>query len=225
MGRSRFYLTALATIIVCIVIPGCATKLQTAALVGGATYFGARTPGHEIEQIFYLGSYDPRNQLPPTIYRVRVHGQASVISNVNFASGWVPAEMVDSLGTSARFNDNSTVKFEKSSYAASYSDLKALEAGRRLTQFGPEGFREVPKDHRLIILMGANPDAFFQAIDTTLGQISKATVSQKNSELLKQLFAELQKVEERQKSISSLENKVDVDISKLESNIETATKN
>src|SRR5947208_52474 len=79
---------------------GCATPYQNAALgVAGATVAGAYSPGHEIEQIYYLGVFDPQEQIPPTIYRITVHGQASVISGTEYASGWVPAQLIDSLNS------------------------------------------------------------------------------------------------------------------------------
>ncbi len=51
---------------------------------------------------------------------------------------------------------------------AGQDELSKLTIGRRLMQFGPEGFREVPKDHRLVIMMGANPEDFFKAMDMAL---------------------------------------------------------
>ena len=41
--------------------------------------------------------------------------------------------------------------------------------------FGPEGFREAPANHRLVVVMGADPSAFFEAVDQTLGVIAQAT--------------------------------------------------
>ncbi len=32
----------------------------------GSTILGAQSPSHEIQQIYYLGSFDPQGQLPPT---------------------------------------------------------------------------------------------------------------------------------------------------------------
>ena len=49
----------------------------------------------------------------------------------------------------------------------------SLPTGRKLVLFGPEGFRPVPKNHRLVIVMGSNPEEFFKAIDESLGMISK----------------------------------------------------
>ncbi|HQR16172.1 MAG TPA: hypothetical protein PKW52_13355 [Nitrospira sp.] len=42
------------------------------------TAVGAVIPGHDIEQVYYLGSFDPQEQIPPALYRVRVRGQARV---------------------------------------------------------------------------------------------------------------------------------------------------
>src|SRR5262245_25846810 len=83
---------------------GCSTTEQNIALgVVAATFVNSRSAGSEIEQIYYLGVFDPQDQLPPTVYRVRVHGQASTFSFTKFASGWVRADLIDSLGTSVAF--------------------------------------------------------------------------------------------------------------------------
>ncbi len=87
---------------------GCGSIVQNVALtVTGATVVGGHSPSNEIQQIYYLGVFDPHEQLPPTVYRVRVHGQASFISTTRFASGWVRADLIDSLGTSAAFDTKS----------------------------------------------------------------------------------------------------------------------
>ena len=71
-------------------LTGC-NNLTPGAEVALATSFGGRAPTNEVQQIYYLGVFDPREQVPPTIYRVRVLGQAAAISRTRFASGWVPA--------------------------------------------------------------------------------------------------------------------------------------
>src|SRR5690349_10039840 len=84
---------------------GCNSVPQNVAL--GAvigTGVGAIIPGHDIEQVYYLGSLDPQEQVPPALYRVRVRGQASIISWMSFGSGWVPADLIDSLGSSVEIN-------------------------------------------------------------------------------------------------------------------------
>ncbi len=157
---------------------GCDTTGGIVGGVVGATVYGASSPAHEVEQIYYLGSFDPQGQLPPAMYRVRVHGQASAISGVRFASGWVPAGFVDSLGSHAGFtfpkkDDDPSTDDPRVQLREVKAELKAqLTPGRRLMQFGPEGFREAPKDHRLVIVMGGSPDAFFEAIDGALGDFS-----------------------------------------------------
>ncbi len=122
-------------------------------------------PTAEIHQIYYVGIFDPHEQLPPQVYRLTVHGQASFISLVRFASGWVPAPFVDSLGSSVSVDQENNLQFKKSSA----DTMAALTTARRMMVFGPEGFREVPKDQRLVIVMGQNPNAFFQGIDNAMG--------------------------------------------------------
>jgi hypothetical protein len=160
-------------------------KAALGGLVVG-TYIGSQLPSSDIEQVYYLGVFDPQEQLPPTLYRVRVRGQASALSNTKFASGWVRADLIDSL---------STISFQKqgSSFEITKADeqAKALSTGRRLMMFGPEGFREAPKDHRLVIVMGADPDKFFGAVDEALGVVAAATQGAGGAQLERDLFREL----------------------------------
>jgi hypothetical protein len=41
--------------------------------------------------------------------------------------------------------------------------------------FGPEGFREAPRDHRLVVVMGSDPSVFFSAVDEALGSVAAVT--------------------------------------------------
>ena len=67
-------------------------------LIGGTGIVaGSLFPSTDVEQTYYLGSFDPRSQLPPAIYRIRVRGQSSFLNRARFASSWVPAEVVDAL--------------------------------------------------------------------------------------------------------------------------------
>jgi len=171
---------------------GCNSMPQNVAL--GAvigTGVGAVIPGHDIEQVYYLGSFDPQEQVPPALYRIRVRGQASIISWMRFGSGWVPAELIDSLGSSVEINkkDGKIVMTK-----AGADEISKLTIGRRLMQFGPEGFREVPKDHRLVIMMGANPEDFFKAMDMALGSVSQAKLDQDSQALNGLLFEAITKV-------------------------------
>ena len=69
-------------------LSGCNSLPQSIALGAGiATAVGAVIPGHDIEQVYYLGAFDPHEQVPPALFRVRVRGQASIISWMRFGSG------------------------------------------------------------------------------------------------------------------------------------------
>lgn len=145
---------------------------------------GMRTPSTEIEQIYYLGSFDPQGQLPPTLYRVRLHGQASILNFTRFASGWMPSNVVDTLsGNITTSEANATI----TSNGASTS----FKTGRRLVQFGPEGFREAPANHRLVVVMGSDPSEFFQAMGAALGEVSGANMDIQRLELNSLLVNEL----------------------------------
>jgi hypothetical protein len=164
---------------------GCATPLQTAGLAVGITAAGGHSPSTELEQIYYLGIFDPQEQVPPSVYRVRVHGQASFISMAKFASGWVPASVADSLTTQIEYTDSGQIKTTKDSAQESPTSMKT---GRRLVLFGPEGFREAPRDHRLVIIMGTNPSKYFQTVSQVLDAAAKAGHSESNDALLKQIL-------------------------------------
>ena len=131
---------------------GCATPVVTNSVVaGGATLALGHTPTTNIVQTFYLGVFDPRDQLPATIYRVRVQGQASGLSWTKFASGWVQADLIDSLSGRVEL-ERTGLKVSEGPGAGSGGKLADDKSSlnRRLVMFGPEGFREAPKNHRLV---------------------------------------------------------------------------
>lgn len=156
-----------------LVLTGCETAAKTGlfAIGAGVTARYAITPTSDIQQTFYLGVFDPIDQLPPTLYRVRVRGQGSFLNATKFASGWVKSEVIDSLG-GAKFGANGNIET-----TGTQLDNK-FPTGRRLMLFGPEGFREAPKGHRLVLVMGSNPQAFFGALDRALGTVASFTQSQ-----------------------------------------------
>lgn len=181
------------------------------AIIGGtvgATVVGAHSPSHEIEQIYYLGVFDPQEQIPPMVYRVRVHGQASFISATHFASGWVPAQIIDSLGSSIKFDKSGQLNV--SSGAA--DTLSSIRTGRRLVVFGPEGFREAPRDHRLVIVMGSTPEDFFNAINESLGTVSSVIEEQRATALTRELFEALTQVKNERDRLTGLERDFDTDL-------------
>ena len=105
--------TALVGILLLLsLLPGCGSKVANLALGAGSVVVtpvalkGAKVPTDAIAQTYYLGVYDPQGQLPPSIYRVRVQGQSSFLNRTKFASGWVHAGLIDSLGTEIAFNEN-----------------------------------------------------------------------------------------------------------------------
>lgn len=176
----------------------------TSAIIGGVTgttAFLGMTPSNEIDQVYYLGVFDPQEQIPPTVYRVRVRGQASALSAMRFGSAWVPANVVDSLGTSIQPGDKGFT-FEK---VKPDEALPTLPTGRKLMTFGPEGFREAPKDHRLVLVMGANPKSYFEAVESVLGDVSIAASNQQEHELHRQLLESLLHLRNERDRLNDLE--------------------
>ena len=188
---------------------GCGTTGNIIGGATGATAFGGTTPSHQIEQVYYLGVFDPQEQIDPTIYRVIVRGQAGAISNMNFGSGWVPARLVDSLSTHITFKDGK-INIDDSNG----ENMSTLKTGRRLMMFGPEGFREAPKDHRLAIVMGASPENFFLAMDSVLGMVSETQENQRQEKLKEKLFEALFLVKNAKERLGDLNTEIEVYFSK-----------
>ena len=193
---------------------GCSTHmassvLESNLLYGGALLAAAGAPGAEIEQIYYLGVLDPQEQVPSTVYRVRVHGQASAISFTSFASGWVRASLIDSLGSSIGA-DKETGDISITNTAD--ADFGSLKTGRRLVLFGPEGFREAPKDHRLVIVMGASPEKFFKAMDESLGIVAEVKAEQRATSLQTELFQALIQVKGERERLDDLMRDIESDL-------------
>lgn len=185
LHRSTIHVTAIAVIPLSL-FAGCNTlEGKVASGIVGATVYAGQTPAHELEQTFYLGVFDPQEQVPPSVYRVRVRGQASFMSRTNFASGWVNAAFVDSLGTAWNF-DGESGSFQVDKVGE--SELAKLQTGRRQVLFGPHGFREAPRDQRLCIVMGANPDAWFEAIDNAIGVVAEASTDRRIGQLKSDVF-------------------------------------
>ena len=187
-------------------LAGCATPSQTtAALVAGSSVLGI-TPTTNILQTYYLGAFDPQSQLPPTIYRIRVQGQSSALSTTRFASGWVLADLVDSL--SGRIAMQATGPQETPAPGAAGSpsqDESSLD--RRLVMFGPEGFREAPKKHRLVIVMSANPATYFESMDRALGVVAGLTQSNGSMpDVLPKLWPDLARLRQERQATERLIN-------------------
>lgn len=210
VARPRALVPLITALCLLLVTPGCDTPEKTigltAGLAVGTTLVGSRSPGHEIEQVYYVGMLDPQEQLPPTIYRLTVRGQASALSTVKFASGWVPANLIDTLNSSAGFSEDKLHPTFKSDDTTPLT----LETGRRMVMFGPEGFRQAPKDHRLVMVMGAKADRFFQAMDEVLGSMGKVSVAEESDEFRKQLLKEMHSVLVEAQSIKRLQEDLEI---------------
>ena len=175
----------------------------------GVTAAGGQSPSHEIQQIYYLGVFDPQDQLPPQVYRVRVNGQASLISFANFASGWVPADLIDSLGTKINFSKaTGGIEIQK----PGDGETASLKTGRRLVMFGPEGFREAPAGHRLVVVMGSSPEGFFKAIDSALGTVAAALEEQRATGLNRELLEALLLLSNERGRLTELDKDIAVDL-------------
>jgi hypothetical protein len=160
--------------LLCWALVGCEHVPTRNAGLAAGVLAAAHLPTTQLQQVYYLGVFDPRDQVPPMIYRVRISGQASLLNSTNFASGWVNADVLDSLTPDTKHEATLRELSGKGSKAKNGDDLSAL-TGRRLVMFGPEGFRQAPKDHRLVVVMGSNPSAFFSSVDRALGVIAEAS--------------------------------------------------
>lgn len=185
-------------------LTGCALQPAVRNSLGGiGIALAGQTPSSSLEQVYYLGVFDPQDQLPPTIYRVRVRGQGSALNATRYASGWVRSELIDSLSTVARFRSKDLDSGVEVTNATSDLD-KPFLTGRRLVLFGPEGFREAPKDHRLVVVMGSSPEKFFGAIDEALGAVASVTQGHSGDELERTLFRELLRLKTERERIEDL---------------------
>jgi hypothetical protein len=185
---------------------GCANHVASRNTAVGATIGGLMvTPSTDLEQTYYLGSFDPREQLPPTIYRIRVRGQSSFLNLTRFASSWVPAAVVDSLTGAANIdlspNGKGTVEVLKPS-----DDTRASldGAGRRLMLFGPEGFRKAPEGYRLVIIMGSSPEQVEEAFSSALGTVAAARFGRSGAALDQELFSLLLDLGQEREQLKAL---------------------
>jgi hypothetical protein len=197
---------ALVCIVSCIwMMAACSTPQLTnsVAAVTGTVVMG-HTPTTNLSQKYYLGVFDPREQLPPTIYRITVQGQGSALAWTKFASGWVRADLVDSLSSRVDMERGGVRVGEADNGRVKITDDKSA-LNRRLVMFGPEGFREAPKNHRLVVVMGSNPDAFFGAVDRALGVVAGVTQpSQSGPDVVRALWGDMTRMREERRAMQTL---------------------
>ncbi len=162
---------------------------------------GSLTPTADVQQTYYLGSFDPRSQLPPAIYRIQIRGQSGLLNATRFASGWVPADVVDSLTGSIGIN----AKTGSVTTAKPGGDPFALDGvGRGLVMFGPEGFREAPRNHRLVVILGSSPEDVEQAFASALGTVAKVKFGQSGAALDSELFSLMLKLGQERDQLKAL---------------------
>lgn len=207
----RLGLLRCLVLLLCLGSAGCSTIAARNVAVATGLAAGTYIPGANLEQIYYLGVFDPQEQLPPSIYRVRVRGQASFFNNVRYASGWVPSALIDALGSSARFDSNSS---NKGPIITKATEEETKLTGRRLVMFGPEGFREAPKDSRLVIAMGSSPEKFFNAVDQALGVVAQVTQGNTDPQLERGLFKELLRLKSERERLEDLHTESKAEIAK-----------
>lgn len=157
-----------------VLLAGCDHVPTRNAGAAAGVLVAAHIPTTQFQQVYYLGVFDPRDQVPPMIYRLRIQGQASMLNRTNFASGWVHANVLDSLSP-APGHDATLNELSGRGGNGKTGEAKSALTGRRQVMFGPEGFREAPKDHRLVVVMGSDPSGFFGAVDRALGTVAEAT--------------------------------------------------
>jgi hypothetical protein len=130
------------------------------------------------------------------------------MNRTKFASGWVRAELIDSLGTRAAFKDGE----EQASVSGDGAAVGELGSGRRMVMFGPEGFREAPRDHRLVMVMGADPSAFFAAMDDVLGTVAEVEVERESSKAGKELMARMERLRQTRDRVQAVMDDLNADI-------------
>jgi hypothetical protein len=179
---------------------GCTPTEYAITGAAAATVVGGQAPAHEIQQVYYLGVFDPLEQVPPSVYRITVRGQGSFLSTTRFASGWVPAPFADSLTTAASFNQDGSLS------AATDADASqgSLSLGRRMIMFGPEGFLEAPANHRLVIVMGSDPSEFFEAVGTAVLQVAGIERSAGSLGAQRELMSEFVRVQSQRDRLQNL---------------------
>ena len=70
--------------------------------------------------------------------------------------------------------------------------------------FGPDGFREAPANHRLVIVMGSQADVFFSQMDKALGEYSSITAERDNLPLQRDFMAALLALKDDRQKVRDL---------------------
>jgi hypothetical protein len=78
--------------------------------------------------------------------------------------------------------------------------------------FGPEGFREAPANHRLVLVMGSSPEKYFEAVDTVLGTVSQAFAKQRQSGLTAELMTALTTTSRERADLAELRTRLESEL-------------
>jgi len=146
----------------------------------------------EVQTRHYVGVFDPQEQVTQELYRITIRGHSKPLSNVQYASGWVPAEAADLLTRSIRLQDHD-VQLSGTEAAS----IAAIMAERRFFEIGPLGVSFEPQDARFVIVMSSDPDYFFQKMSVLLesqtGGSSDTAVARQKEALRRALSTERSK--------------------------------
>ncbi len=223
MGKSRNRRPAILAGIAALALGACNQTDKITAGVGVGTLVLAQAPTQELDQTHYVGIFDPADQIPPMVYRIRVRGQASFISATSIQAGWVPAAVADSLSTNFSLFARGTETTPAPQLTVTASDKiepvtlarhDTQRLNRRLVMFGPEGFREAPSDHRFVVVAGSSPDGFFKAVDQVMGDVAKARDGAGTRALRSDLLEILAGLSADRRVAETLKRGLDVDLGK-----------
>lgn len=122
----------------------------------------------------FLGVFDPSEQVPPELYRIKITGKAQWMSKVKYGSGWVPARQADLLVQDIRPDEQG-----KFTISGQNSDAVSMAVRRRFFEIGPFAVATEPEDGRFVVVMSSDPDYFFKKIGllTRFGKDDSAEAS------------------------------------------------
>jgi len=112
-----------------------------------------------VETQHYVGVYDVEQQVTQELYRVTIRGESGPMSEVQYASGWVPAAQADLLASKIELAKNMDVSISGDPSAGSL-----LPPSHRYFEMGPLGVTPNPEKGRFVIVMNSDPDKFFNMI-------------------------------------------------------------
>lgn len=145
--------------------------LAKGLFMGGAGLL-ASCSATEVETTHYLGVFDPQQQVTQELYKLEIKGCANFASNADFASGWIPAGVADlvSEGIESKRTEGGAVVGHRT--AEGDVPEAVVKPSRQFFEIGPLAVSKAPQDHRFVVVMGSDPDFFFQKMGllTTLGE-------------------------------------------------------